>query len=375
VTGPTVRRRKLGTELRVLREGSGLKLAAVASALGLSETTLSRIETGKASTRPVYLNAFLDLYQVTNQAHRDALLKLAREGSQRGWWTNYDDVMTTGMDVYIGLETDAVELRAWEPMLISGLVQTEAYSEAVLRQLYPRVPQTYIDRLVRLRMLRQELLRTPEHPFDLWLIQDEASLCRPVGGRTVMAGQLDQLLMMAEHPGVNVQVLPFSAGAHAGLRGAFSILAFLPGQDGAVSVESPAGILFLEKPAQVDETRRAFEHLSASALAVAASRDRIARARHELERLPRSAFDLTSEESGNHQDNGGKTVEQTDSLTWFKSSASSSGACVEVAHVPGGGVALRDTKDRAKPAHFYTREEWAAFLAGAKNGEFDLLAD
>ncbi len=59
-------------------------------------------------------------------------------------------------------------------------------------------------------------------------------------------------------------------------------------------------------------------------------------------------------------------------LRWFKSSASSSGACVEVAHLPEGGVALRDTKDRSLAPHFYTREEWAAFLVGAKNGEFDL---
>ena len=59
-------------------------------------------------------------------------------------------------------------------------------------------------------------------------------------------------------------------------------------------------------------------------------------------------------------------------LRWFKSSASASGACVEVAHLPGGGVAVRDSKDRSKAPHIYTRREWEAFLAGAKNGEFDV---
>ena len=59
-------------------------------------------------------------------------------------------------------------------------------------------------------------------------------------------------------------------------------------------------------------------------------------------------------------------------LHWFKSSASASGACVEVAHLPGGGVAVRDSKDRRKAPHVYTRREWEAFLTGAKNGEFDL---
>jgi hypothetical protein len=59
-------------------------------------------------------------------------------------------------------------------------------------------------------------------------------------------------------------------------------------------------------------------------------------------------------------------------LHWFKSSASAAGNCVEVAHLPGGGVAVRDSKHRDLAAHVYTRREWEAFLIGAKNGEFDL---
>ena len=61
-----------------------------------------------------------------------------------------------------------------------------------------------------------------------------------------------------------------------------------------------------------------------------------------------------------------------DDLHWFKSSFSAAGNCVEVAHLPSGGVAVRDSKDRAKAPHVYDRPEWEAFLAGAKNGEFDL---
>ena len=59
-------------------------------------------------------------------------------------------------------------------------------------------------------------------------------------------------------------------------------------------------------------------------------------------------------------------------VRWFKSSASSTNGCVEVAHLPEGGIAVRDTKDRGKPPHFFTRHEWECFLTGAKNGEFDL---
>jgi len=65
-------------------------------------------------------------------------------------------------------------------------------------------------------------------------------------------------------------------------------------------------------------------------------------------------------------------VVDSSELSWFKSSASTISACVEVAHLPTGGVALRDTKDRGKAPHFLTRAEWAAFLVGVKDGEFDL---
>jgi hypothetical protein len=62
------------------------------------------------------------------------------------------------------------------------------------------------------------------------------------------------------------------------------------------------------------------------------------------------------------------------SLRWFKSSASSAQGCVEIAHLPNGGVALRDSKDISKAPHVYNRHEWECFLIGAKNGEFDLPA-
>ena len=62
-------------------------------------------------------------------------------------------------------------------------------------------------------------------------------------------------------------------------------------------------------------------------------------------------------------------------LRWFKSSASSAAGCVEIAHLPEGGVAVRDSKDRSKTPHVFNRHEWECFLIGAKNGEFDNLLD
>jgi Domain of unknown function (DUF5753) len=169
--------------------------------------------------------------------------------------------------------------------VVSGLVQTEAYAEAVLRELHHHRPRADASRLVQLRMLRQTRLDA-DMPFDLWLIHDESVLHRVVGGGTVMAGQLARLLEVTERPGVTIQVLPFTAGAHVGMRGAFSLLAFTGREPGAAYVESPAGIIFLEKPGELDEMRVAFERLSAAALSPGASRDQIARARRDISDLP-----------------------------------------------------------------------------------------
>lgn len=102
--GPTVRRRRLGAELRALRENNGYKLEEVADRLGIAPSTLSRIETGKAPTKTAYLTAMFSFYGVDDPAARKVLLEMAREGHRKGWWSVYDDVLPSGMGMYVGLE-------------------------------------------------------------------------------------------------------------------------------------------------------------------------------------------------------------------------------------------------------------------------------
>ena len=106
-TGPTVRRRRLGTELRRLRDSTGYKLEEVAGQLGVAPSTLSRIETGKAPTKSAYLSQMLEMYGVTDAGQRQVLVDMAREGHRKGWWAAYDDVLPSGFDVYVGLEAEA----------------------------------------------------------------------------------------------------------------------------------------------------------------------------------------------------------------------------------------------------------------------------
>jgi transcriptional regulator with XRE-family HTH domain len=280
--GPTVRRRRLGSELRKLRDASGLKLEEVAAELGVAPSTLSRIETGKAPTKSAYLSQMLEMYGVTDPAQRQVLVDMAREGHRKGWWAAYDDVLPSGFDIFVGLEAETTGIRSYENSVVYGLLQTQDYARAVLRELQPRLTIEQVDRQVDLRMARQRRLEE-EPALDLWVIHDEAVIRRAVGGSAVMRGQLTRLLEVAVRPGMTLQVLPFESGAHAGLRGPFSILEFPDRTDSRIAhVESVGGFIYMEKEREVRACSDAFDRLRAAALAPGASTDLIAKARGDL---------------------------------------------------------------------------------------------
>jgi transcriptional regulator with XRE-family HTH domain len=280
--GPTVRRRRLGTELRRLRDHSGYKLEEVASQLGVAPSTLSRIETGKAPTKTAYLHQMLEMYGVTEVGQRQILVDMAREGHRKGWWADYDDVLPSGFDIYVGLEAETAAVRSYEVSVVHGLLQTADYARAVLGEMFPRHTADQIERLVNLRMTRQRRFED-DPPLELWAILDEAVIRRAVGGPECMRGQLEHLITQSGRQGVTVQVLPFSTGAHAGHGGPFSILEFPERSDSEVAyVESGAGNLYLEKDREVRARAEAFDRLRAAALSPVASTDLISEAARVL---------------------------------------------------------------------------------------------
>ena len=280
--GPTVRRRRLGTELRKLRESNGYKLEEVAARLGVAASTLSRIETGKAPAKSAYVNQMLEMYGVTDAWQRQVLVDMAREGHRKGWWAAYDDVLPSGFDIYVGLEAETAAVRGYEVSVVHGLLQTPDYARAVLREMFARHTTEQIERMVDLRIERQRRF-DDDPPIELWAVLDEAVIRRPVGGKSVMRAQLERLLTAADGRGVTVQVLPFGCGAHAGHGGPFSILEFPNRSDSEVAyVESVVGIIYLEKDKDVRARAEAFDRLRAAALAPAASADLIAQAANDL---------------------------------------------------------------------------------------------
>src|SRR5438067_9829147 len=156
--GPTMRRRQLRTELKRLRESVGLTQGGVAEYLEWHPTKLMRIETGRTSPHPNDVRLMVEVYGVTDREQAAALVKLARDARQRGWWYSYRDVLLNRYDFFIGLESEAVSIRWFELAMIPGLLQTEGYARALMRGDSPELRDEEVDRRVEVRMTRQQLL-------------------------------------------------------------------------------------------------------------------------------------------------------------------------------------------------------------------------
>jgi transcriptional regulator with XRE-family HTH domain len=259
---PTVRRRRLASELRRLREAAGLTIDEVGDKLECSASKISRIETGHVGVTPRDVRDMLELYPI-DADQREALVQLAREARKKGWWHAYNEVFTGS---FVGLESDASSLHAHQALLVPGLLQTEDYTRAVHKAIRPDQPDEEIERRVLARLARQNLLADPQPP-EYWAIIDEAVLHRVVGGPEIMRAQLNRLIEAAELPHVTLQVVPFGAGAHAGMEGPFLILGFPEQADpDVVYVENTTTGSYLEEPSDVYRYTLMFDHLRASAL-------------------------------------------------------------------------------------------------------------
>ncbi|HEX3780151.1 MAG TPA: helix-turn-helix transcriptional regulator [Pseudonocardiaceae bacterium] len=271
---PTVRRRRLASELRRLRDLAELTIDEVGEKLECSASKISRIETGHVGVTPRDVRDMLELYGVHSEGLEE-LVQLSREARKKGWWHNYSEVFT---GAFVGLEAEAATLRAYQALLVPGLLQTADYTREVTRASRPDIPAAELDRRVSGRQARQKLLAEADPP-RYWAVIDEAVLCRPVGGPKAMHSQMLRLIELAELPHVTVQIVPFSAGAHAGMEGAFLILGFPEQADpDVVYVENTSTGQYLEEPPEILRYTLKFDHLRAMALGPDATLEKIAEA-------------------------------------------------------------------------------------------------
>jgi Domain of unknown function (DUF5753)/Helix-turn-helix domain len=262
---PTVLRMILGRQLQALREKAGFSYIQAAEVIYSSEWTIRRMERAEGGLKPLTVKALLIAYGVTDVREIDSFLSLAREASKPGWWHRYGDALPEWFKVAVGLEESAALIRAYEPQVVPGLLQTAAYARAIAAANYPSETPEETERRVELRLARQQLLNRPTAP-DYWVVLEETALRRAVGGTDVMREQVQHLIEAAARPNVTIQVIPFAAGWHPAMYGMFWIYRFPDdSMPDVVYSEALTSATYLNKPEETTQYTEALDRMAAQA--------------------------------------------------------------------------------------------------------------
>ncbi|MDA2805182.1 helix-turn-helix domain-containing protein [Nocardiopsis suaedae] len=263
--GGPVRRRHLLRELKRLRGAVGLSQDEVSSQMGWDRGKIHRLEGGRLQRiKASDVIALCRLYQVTEE-ETENLAEIARESRQKSWWYRYKNVFA---GPFIGLEAEASAIYEYSASIVPGLLQTEDYMVALMESSAGLIStQDEKSKRVEARLERQRSLMERTDPARLWMIIDEAALRRQVGGTDVMRRQIAHLVDVNQRPNIDLQVLPFDAGAHAAAGFQFSILVFSE-TDSIVYIEADQDGLYLEEEEQIARYRLVFDRLQASAISV-----------------------------------------------------------------------------------------------------------
>ncbi|MFJ6101831.1 DUF5753 domain-containing protein [Streptomyces sp. NPDC092359] len=236
---------------------------AVKGLRDMSEAKLSRIEGGEINFRRNLgnLKTLLKRYSVTDEELVDHLIDLNRESPTEDWLTQYGRFMPTGMPHYVGLEAEAIEITAYHPTLVYGLLQTEAYARALLETHRPVEDTTAesVRQNLEVRMQRKERVLNPvgREPARLRIILGEAALRIPYGGQDVMREQYEEIIRLTERPHISVQVMPFEAGYRSNHDFALLNLGALPSR---VQTDNAWGaVSSSDKPREIERFTRRFE--------------------------------------------------------------------------------------------------------------------
>jgi transcriptional regulator with XRE-family HTH domain len=300
-----VRRRLVGGALRRYRENAGFTLEDAARLLECDRSKISRIETGQRGIRPKELRELLAEYGVPDSEQaalvaitsrggqrgirpkelrellteygvpdpeQAALVAIASRGGQRGWWHPYAAVLPGAYLDYVVMESAASEIMTYEAQVIPDLLQTDDYAHAIAAVEPGYATDQQREQVVAAKAIRRQVVLASGRRMSM--ILGEGALRQAVGGAEVMAGQISHLVrLIDDFPGLVVQVLPFSAGAHAAAGSAsLAILRFPDAPSlGVVYLEALSGGVYLESQEDVARYIRAFALLRAAALSAADS--------------------------------------------------------------------------------------------------------
>jgi transcriptional regulator with XRE-family HTH domain len=261
-----VLRMRLGSQLRRLREAAGITPERAGFEIRASRSKISRLENGRVKLKNRDVTDLLGLYGVTDEATRSKFLALVIRSNVPDWWGEYNDILPGWFENYLGLEAAAATIRSFEVQFVNGLFQTADYARAVTGLGRKSAEDDEIERWVKLRLQRQELLSRPDPP-NVWSVMDETVLRRPAGDAAVMRAQYRHLAEIAELPHVTLQVIPFAKGAHAGESGSFTVLRFEePDLPDVVYLEQLTNAFYLEQRADVERYLEVVDEISGAAL-------------------------------------------------------------------------------------------------------------
>jgi Domain of unknown function (DUF5753)/Helix-turn-helix domain len=259
MTGSVVIRRSIGRRLKALRLAAGKTLNDVTTVASLAK--LKRMEAGQVVQRMSDVRTLCFMYGA-DEATTEQLVELSLITSQAGWWEDFTDALPSWFALYVELEAAATRVYAYDPELIYGLLQTPAYHRAVFEAQPDLTPES-AERQMALRLGRQRAAfeRTP--PLQVTAIFGEGAVTRQVGGALVADEQRARLLSAR----ADVRVLPASVGAHAAMKGAFTLLEYDDPDDPAiVYLETHAGGRYIEQPELVQTYRHIFELITEQAV-------------------------------------------------------------------------------------------------------------
>ncbi|MBP2340772.1 transcriptional regulator with XRE-family HTH domain [Saccharothrix coeruleofusca] len=255
------RARTLGAELRDLRRGKGLGIVELGQRVGLSKSTVSRVERGERVPTETEVASILGAMGVVGAKRRE-LLKLAREAAGSNWLGTGAE-LPQQLKALIEYERVATAITEVGPLLVPGLLQTPDYARAIMVE--SGLPHAHAEARVEVRLDRQQVL-TREKPVPYLAVVDESVLRRPLGGRSVMVEQARHLLAMVERDNVTIRVVPAQRSWYPGLYGPFSLLETARTTP-VVHLEHLRSNLFLDKPEDV----QAYLDIKPTLLAAAAS--------------------------------------------------------------------------------------------------------
>jgi transcriptional regulator with XRE-family HTH domain len=280
---PLMLRRRLRTELRAARLDSDLTQEQVAKAMEWSMSKINRIEKAKTGISTNDLRALLPFLGIKDKARADELITLARAARESPWWSRYRGVAPEKLLELIDYESAASVVSQFEPIFVPGILQTEEYARAVLQIFYNE--NTAAERLaamVELRTTRTGLLTRDNAP-QFSFVLDESVIHRVVGRTVVMRQQFQHLADIAKLPNVTIQVVPFTAGLHPGMKGPFEVVQFSDEPDeNIVFLEGPQGDIISEDQNETENYLEAFARITKAALSPSDSVKRLLQAADDM---------------------------------------------------------------------------------------------